>query len=189
MRIIEKIRVKKIAFCVNSTPANRFELLLAKSDNDGETAEIVKVVNDFLEGEFTAAELEKAIDKDKFLDAIALLKKYRPDMPDDVQASIDQLVKFAARSYGYGYGYPGKKEEEKVKKSRWPSFMPDEAAVVELEAGMTEDDEEKENLRKESTGKYLAPLGLMSALASRSKTWIKKKTLGKYLAPLGLMQA
>ncbi|MBA7708820.1 hypothetical protein ES703_117724 [subsurface metagenome] len=148
-KILKKLKVKKISFCVNSNPSTGLEFLVSKSVDGEDIAEVIEAVNNYLEDELTALELAKVIDKDKFLGAISLLKRYRSDMPDDVQAAVDQLVKFAARSYGYGK-YPEKEkiDEGEIKKSvpSWDSFrMPGEPTELRIE--MADEEKEEEGIQ------------------------------------------
>ncbi|MBA7654076.1 hypothetical protein ES703_61951 [subsurface metagenome] len=145
-KILKKLKVKKIAFCINSNPSTGLEFLVKKSENGEDAAEVIEAVNDYLEVELTALDLAKAVDKDKFLGAISLLKRYRADMPDDVQAAIDLCVRHATTVYGYGkYPEPEKKiDEGEIKKSvpSWDSFhMPGEPTELRIE--MAEEEEEE----------------------------------------------
>ncbi|MBA7610235.1 hypothetical protein ES703_17442 [subsurface metagenome] len=171
MRELLNLKIKKISLV--GSPASRERWILKKSQDSGNFEEIIEAVNDYLEDDLTAIELTKAVDKDKFLGAIALLKKYRPDMPDDVQASIDRLVKYAVQSFGYGEYPPVEKgEEEEIKKSQnWDSFkMPGESTSIRFEVA----DDVEEDPDDPDNDEFLDPLERQLAGINKRLSSIEK---------------
>lgn len=112
-------------------------------------AELITAVDEFIDDGLLATELLKAISADdlkEIKDALSTIKKYKDQMPTDVEKSLDILAKWAARGAGYAYGegYPKKEDEEDLEKSKnasdWPSVQV--PADIELRSIKKEDEEE-----------------------------------------------
>lgn len=132
---IKKLRVNKISILTEALPANQLPLTILKSS---ENAGITTALDNFLEDEF---EIEKAVDQDKFLAALELLKPYRSDMPDDVQRSIDQLATYAAQAFSNANNM---EKEEEIPANSLEAFavpVPSYLLKSEEEEDAEEDDE------------------------------------------------
>lgn len=156
--ILENIKVKKIAFCIKSKPANRFELLLAKSDSNGEDiSELLQIYEDAFGEELSLEDVEKAaLTREAAKDILRLLGKYDEDIPSDISDAWKKLSRLLIKFVGYGvkpdYGYP-KKEVEKADRS-WANFAPPIPLYL-IKKNEPEIDEESE---LDEDDEYLAPV-------------------------------
>ena len=78
--------------------------------------------------------------KDELKKALEAINKYKEDLPSDLKAGMDLLLKFVAVSYGLlpGKETPGKKKVKKQAIKFWPSFDFDgegEEAVEKINKG------------------------------------------------------
>lgn len=151
-KLLKKLRINKISFCLNSNPSTGLEFLVKKSEDGEDLAEVIVAVNEFIEGDLSAAELFKAVDAEgleEIKKALETLKTYKKDMPDDAEVALETLAKWAAKGVaGAGnYGYPKKEEEAEVKKSvpTWDSFkLPGEdSEPIRIELADEEDPDEE----------------------------------------------
>jgi hypothetical protein len=113
-----EIRPKEISLVESPAIRKKFFLIKERKMTVSEK-ELAELIENFLDE--NNVEVSKDLspsDREEIAAAIALLNKYKGDLPDEFKAAIDVLLKF-------GITYGGSKG---LKKSghKWPSFFPED---------------------------------------------------------------
>lgn len=158
MRELRDIDVEEISYV--DVPANKVKFKIIKrggpfDNNQGDSQknklqkemkqvmdELIKIYKAVTDVELTEEEKEvlKALSPEelkKVQDAMAVLKKYKDELPDDLKREIATLAKLAVGRYPYPYPYPPR--------SRYPYPYP---YPVKKEDVKKEDEKEEEDVEK-----------------------------------------
>lgn len=138
-RKLKDIEVEEISLV--SEAATRKKFMIIKSAEVIALKKIADLIEEFSDEvfdetlgrvDFEKKDMPQKI-KDELKGALEALNKYKEDLPSDLKAGIDLLLKFVAVSYGLPAGEtPGKKKLAKAIKY-WPSFDFDGSAKETLE--------------------------------------------------------
>lgn len=156
MKELKKLKINKIAFCVDSTPANRFDCLVKKSEENME--KLIKAAEKVWADDFNSREFsELTPDSEELEDCIKEVGLYSDSLPDKLKNSLDIVIAYAVRGYeveneeededGNGNG----KDKKKVNKSeeeedKFPSFVIPKLGLIQVVKDDEEDDPDEDYL-------------------------------------------